>query len=265
MPLALSSDDSKLFTLKDDMIFGIETSGFSMVLNTSLGFYGSKVACGRPTRLYVVAYAPAAEKGKIKIVDSNTGAIVGDIAIPDVQLQSMVISSDGNTLFGVGQPMDHGFLVGMLNVYRIDISTDVATVSTTRAASNQVALQLSPNGKKLFVEQHYFPSTNTILDVWNSTTLQSIGQLNVSNVSGYLPTNDTVYGFNFNRDENCPSGFYYKIQLMDMVPGSLPKFWNYFSGWSGDTSVMLFFSKNQKSIYLFDLHRNAWVIELGHQ
>ncbi len=265
LPLALSKDDSKLYTVNENNLIALDAASFTVSLNTTLGFYGAGVECGRSNRLYLVAYAPASEKGKVKILDANTGSEVGEISISDVQFQSIIISPDGNTLYGVGQPLDRGFPVGLLNVYKVDISTDNPSVGSVRTASNQVHLQLSANGNKLFVEQHYLPSTTTILDVWSAVSLQSIEQLDVTNLQGYLTANDAVFGINSKRDENCPSGYYYKITLVNMAPGSLPKFWNYFSGWSGDNGAMLFFSKDLKSVYLFDQHRSAWLIELDHQ
>ncbi len=264
VPLALSKDDSKLFAVTENKIIGLDASSLAVALNTTLGFFGSRVACGRADRVYVVAYAPASAIGTVKILDAGTGAEIGEIRISDVQLQSMVISPDGNTLYGVGQPMDRGNPVGMQVVYKVDISTDEPVVSSVRTASNQVKLQLSPNGEKLFVEQHYYPSTNTLLDVWSAATLQNIGQFNVSNMNGYLTSDHDVFGYSFKMDENCPSGFYYKIELVNMASGSLPKLWSYFSGWSNDSHATLLYSRDFKSLYLFDQHRAVWVVDMDH-
>ncbi|NOS54677.1 MAG: hypothetical protein HOP37_00295 [Cyclobacteriaceae bacterium] len=263
LPLALSKNDSKLYTVLENSLMVLDASGLTVSMTIPLSFYGSRIACGRADRLYVLAYAPASVKGKIKILDATTGMEVGEIEIHDVELQSLVISPDGNTLYGVGQPMDRGLPVGRLTIYKVDISTDIGSVLTTRTASNQVQLQMSSNGQKLYIEQHFYPSTNTLLDVWSSSTLESIGQFNVSNVQGYLMSDTSLLGFTYSSDEHSPSGFYYKLTLSDLTGNSMSKFWQYFSGWSGDNAVMLFFSKDLKSLYLFDEHRKCSVIDLS--
>ncbi|MCA4897841.1 MAG: hypothetical protein ACK514_18075 [Bacteroidota bacterium] len=264
LPLALSKDDSKLYTVMENNLIALHAASFTVSLNTALDFYSYSVACGRSNRLYLVAYAPASEKGKVKILDASNATEVGKIEITDVQMRSVIVSADGNTLYSVGQKIEAGLPVGMLKVFEFDVSTDIPNLLNVRDAADQVSIQLSPNGDKLFVEQHYFPSTNTVLDVWNATSLQSVAQFDLTNKQGYLINNDTPFGYNFKRDADCPSGYYYQLELLSLVPGSLPKFWSYFSGWSGDTGVMLVYSKDFKSIYLFDQHRSVYAINLLH-
>jgi hypothetical protein len=260
MPLALSRDDSKLYIVFEDSLIMFDASSFTVLNTVHLNFFASEITCGRANRLYAVPYAPASSKGQIKILDATTGAVIGDLGIPDVQMKSCVISPDGNTLYGVGQPMDKGFAVGLLNIYKIDISTDMAKVLNTRTASNQAAIEMSSDGQKLYVSQHFYPSTNTVIDVWSASALQSIDQFTLSYMQDYLITDASIV--TFTHDSYPSANYYYKLALVDLSTNSLLNSWDYFSGWTGDHYFMLMFSRDNKSLYLFDEHSKCWVISL---
>jgi hypothetical protein len=169
-----------LYVVSYDGLRILNAEDFSLIKQVNLNFIGGAIASGRSDRIYVVSkgvYNGAPDTGTIKILNAATGDEIGDLGIV-VPGAFLSMSSDNNTLYVADPSSSQSLpLSHKGKVYQVDVSTDAASVLRQQDASDYIiAIQVSADGQTLFVAHDVdYPSTpNKFVDVWSTSTLQSV-------------------------------------------------------------------------------------------
>ncbi len=170
---------------------------------------------GRPNRLYMTTIIQTG--GWVKIIDTNTGAEIGEILI-DATDGILTISPDNNTLYVARET----------SVYKVDVSTDNAQVISQQTASHNVrSLQLSSDGTKIYLGHVFGPPSNFV-DIWDSETLTSIGRVTApEQLFDFFVTSTHIY---LSESRDLPEGRYFlpgRVVQYNIESLNPQKFWEF--------------------------------------
>lgn len=215
---ALSKDGSKLFivSFNSDSLSVIDPTTFNIIMTASSSVRGaSSMVIGRPNRLYMTTIIQTG--GWVKIIDTNTGAEIGEILI-DATDGILTISPDNNTLYVARET----------SVYKVDVSTDNAQVISQQTASHNVrSLQLSSDGTKIYLGHVFGPPSNFV-DIWDSETLTSIGRVTApEQLFDFFVTSTHIY---LSESRDLPEGRYFlpgRVVQYNIESLNPQKFWEF--------------------------------------
>jgi hypothetical protein len=173
---AVSKDGTRLYSgsakpiVYDALTLGvIDTLDFPALAPTN-----ANMACGRSDRIYTsYGVVVSTDSGGVRIFDAVTGALKGS-TILNVGKGSFLISDDNNTLFVARIDPNTS---GTPRIYRLDISTDSATIEANRIlpAGSIKCWQLSADETKLYA----LYNNEQYIDVLDAVTLNRVDQITV--------------------------------------------------------------------------------------